>query len=101
MKCGRVEKVRTIQRRDQIVELLERDHLAEALRKRELDVLQRHPAVEQGHDEVRTHPEHDRLGRQPARIAQTDQRLILLLDRESLDGANLWIFHRVYRCYGL
>ena len=46
MKCGRVEEVRTIQRRDQFVELLERNHLAEALRKRGLDILQRHLAVE-------------------------------------------------------
>ena len=93
MKRGRVEKVRTIERRDQLLELLDRDHLAEALRKRGLDILQRHPAVEQRDDKVRAHPEHDRLGREPARIAQADQRLILLLDRESLDGANLRIFH--------
>ena len=101
VKRRRVEKVRTIERRDQLVELLDRNHLAEALRKRELNVFQRHPAVEQRHDEVRAHPEHDSLGREPARIAQTDQRLIVLLDGESLDGANLRIFHRVYRCYGL
>src|SRR5208282_6020732 len=93
-KCRRVEKVCAVERRDQLVELFERDHLAEAFRKRRLDVLQRHAAVEQSHEEVRAHPEHDRLGRQPAWIAQTDQRLILLLDGESLDGTNLWIFHR-------
>src|SRR5579862_3966006 len=93
LKCGRVEKVGAIERLDQFVELLEWNHLAEALRKRGLDILQGHPAVEQRDDEVRAHPEHDRLGRQSARIAQAGQRLILLLDGEGLDGTNLWVFH--------
>src|SRR5262249_43230817 len=89
-----IKKEGAIERLYQSGQLLERQQFTETFHERRLYIAQVVDPVEQRDDEVRTHSEHDGIGRHAPRIAQAHQRLPVLLDWKRFDRANFGPFHR-------
>ena len=90
----RIKEIRLVERRDQVVELIDGKILAEALDECALDIARIVVTVEQRDDEVCAHPKQNRFGREAGRIAQTDIGLFLLFDRKCFNCANSRLFHK-------
>jgi len=91
---GRFEEEALIERRDQSVKVVGGQRFPEAFGKCSLKVGLGVGAIEQRHQKISAHPDHNWRWRDTAWIAQADVSLPILFNRKGLDRPNLWFLHR-------